>query len=87
MTNFNIVLENLEPNILVIETSIIDNIGVVEIEKFSPPSVNILEPSAIINVSDLPEIPFSKIVGKLDVARIEGLDDYLDHYNFDCGTP
>jgi len=38
--------------------------------------------------SDLPDdIPMSKIVGNLDVARIEGLDDYLDNYEFDCGTP
>lgn len=87
MTEFNIIVENLEPNILTIETSIIENIGVVEIEKFSTPSVNILQSSAIINVSDLPDIPFSKIIGSLDVYRIDGLDDYLDGYNFDCGTP
>jgi hypothetical protein len=31
-----------------------------------------------ISVSDLPDIPVSKIIG---------LDDYLDSYEFDCGTP
>lgn len=39
-------------------------------------------------ISDLPdEIPMDRIVGNLDVSRIDGLDDYLDEYEFDCGTP
>lgn len=29
-------------------------------------------------LSDLPDIP---------VEKITGLDDYLDEYEFDCGTP
>lgn len=87
MSDFNIVIENLQPNILTIETSTISNFGIVEIERFSAPSVNILRGSEIINVSDLPDIPFSKIVGNLSISRIDGLDDYLDNYNFDCGTP
>jgi hypothetical protein len=29
-------------------------------------------------LSDLPDIP---------VEKITGLDDYLDQYEFDCGTP
>lgn len=39
-------------------------------------------------ISDLPdEIPMDMIIGNLDVSRIDGLDDYLDQYEFDCGTP
>lgn len=87
MNDFIVVVENSQPNIISIETSFLDNLGVIEIERFPTPSVNILGPSAIINVSDLPDIPFSKIIGNIDVSRIENLDDYLDHYNFDCGTP
>ena len=87
MNDFTVVVENIQPNIISIETSFLDVIGVVEIERFASPSVNILSRSAIINVSDLPDIPFSKIIGNLDVSRIGGLDDYLDHYSFDCGTP
>lgn len=87
MNDFTVVVENIQPNIISIETSFLETIGVVEIERFSSPSVNILSRSAIIGVGDLPDIPFSKIVGNLDVARITGLDDYLNHYNFDCGTP
>jgi hypothetical protein len=87
MNDFIVVVENTQPNIISIETSFLENVGVVEIERFSSPSVNILSRSAIINVGDLPDIPFSKIIGNLDVSRISGLDYYLNHYNFDCGTP
>lgn len=76
--SFSVIVENVEPNILVLETSFIDNIGVVEIERFGTPSVNILMGLSPINISDLPDIPVSKIIG---------LDDYLDSYEFDCGTP
>lgn len=39
-------------------------------------------------ISDLPdEIPMDIITGNLDVSRIDGLNDYLDQYEFDCGTP
>ena len=87
MSDFIIEIENTQPNIISVETSFLENIGVVEIERFSSPSVNILNRSAIIGVNDLPDIPFSKITGNLDISRISGLDDYLDHYSFDCGTP
>lgn len=76
--SFSVIVENVEPNILVLETSFIDNIGVIEIERFGTPSVNILMGLSPINISDLPDIPVSKITG---------LDEYLDSYEFDCGTP
>ena len=87
MNDFTVVVENTQPNIISIETSFLDTVGVVEIERFSSPSVNILSRNAIIGVNDLPDIPFSKITGNLDISRISGLDDYLDHYSFDGGTP
>jgi hypothetical protein len=87
MNDFTVVVENILPNIISIETSFIDNLGIVEIEKYPSPGVNILSRSAIINISDLPDIPFSKITGNLDVSRINNLDNYLDEYAFDCGTP
>lgn len=87
MSDFTVVVENTQPNIISIETSFLDVFGVVEVERFLSPSVNILSRSAIISVSDLPDIPFSKIIGNLDVSRIDHLDDYLDEYVFDCGTP
>lgn len=87
MNDYIVVIENIEPNIISIETSFLETVGVVEIERFGTPSVNIIGPSTIINVSDLPEIPFSKITGSIDVSRIQNLDEYLNSYTFDCGTP
>ncbi len=87
MSEFTIVIENIEPNIISLETSYIDNIGVVEIERFGSPSVNIIDGYGIIGLEDLPDIPMSKITGNLSVFRIDGLDTYLDDYEFDCGSP
>ncbi len=87
MSEFIVVIENIEPNIISLETIYIDNIGVVEIENFGYNSVNIISDRDIISVSDLPDIPMSKITGNLSVARIDGLDAYLDDYEFDCGSP
>lgn len=75
---FTVIIENNDSNIIIIESSYIDNIGVVEIERFGTPSVNILTGLSPVTLSDLPDIPVSKLVG---------LDDYLDAYEFDCGTP
>lgn len=75
---FTIIIENNDANIIVVESSYIDNVGVVEIERFGSPSVNILTGLSPVSLSDLPDIPISKLVG---------LDDYLDSYEFDCGTP
>lgn len=86
MSDFTIVVENLEPNTVTIETSFVDSLKVVEIER-SIGSVNILSNGAIIGVNDLPDIPFSKITGNLNVSRISGLNTYLNSYSFDCGTP
>lgn len=59
-----------------IETSTIDNLPSIIIE--------LTRDSSVILVSDLPDnIPFSKI--KKD--GIDGVDHYLDNYDFDCGTP
>lgn len=87
MSDFIVVVETQNPNIISIETSFVDSLGVIEIERQNTPSVNILGPNTIINANDLPEIPFSKVTGNLDVSRINGLSNYLNHYQFDCGTP
>lgn len=80
MSEFNIHIENTQPDILVVETSFINNIGAIEIERYPVPSVNIYTgvTSLDFSIEDLPDIPVSKIIG---------LDDYLDSYEFDCGTP
>lgn len=78
MSDFTIVIENDQPDILLLETSFINDIGVIEIEKYDIPSVNIYTGLTSITLSDIPDIPVSKIIG---------LADYLDQYEFDCGTP
>jgi hypothetical protein len=78
MSDFTIVIENDQPDILLLETSFINNIGVIEIEKYDIPSVNIYTGLTNLSLSDIPDIPVSKIIG---------LAEYLDQYEFDCGTP
>lgn len=83
------ILEILEPttNILEVETSFGTTVNNIEIERFDSFNLEIINTEKVL-ASDLPDnIPMSKIVGNLDVARIEGLDEYLDNYEFDCGTP
>lgn len=81
-------LEILEPsvNILEVETSFGTIVNNIEIERFGDFNIEIINTEKIL-VGDLPDIPMSKITGNFEVARIEGLDDYLDNYEFDCGTP
>jgi hypothetical protein len=87
MSNF--ILEIVDPqiNLLEIETSFIDNVNNIEIERSESFNIELINTERIL-ASDLPDnIPMSKITGNLDVARISGLDHYLDNYEFDCGTP
>lgn len=87
MSNF--LIEILEPTItyLNVSTSFTENINNIEIERSENFNLEIVNTEKIL-WNDLPDnIPMSKISGNLNVARIEGLDDYLDQYEFDCGTP
>jgi len=87
MSNF--IVEILEPVVtyIDIETSVLTDINNIEIEKYDTYNLEIVNTEKIL-ASDLPDdIPMSKIIGNLLVARIEGLEDYLDSYEFDCGTP
>lgn len=83
------IVEILEPtrNFLLVETSFGSVINNVEVERSNDFNLEIVNTEKIL-ASDLPDdIPMSKIVGNLSVARIEGLEDYLDNYEFDCGSP
>ena len=83
MSNF--IIEILEPtsSSLEIETSFGSIVNNIEIERFDSFNLEIINTEKIL-ASDLPDdIPMSKIVGNLDVARISGLDEYLDNYDFD----
>lgn len=84
----NFVVEILDPQeyFLQLETSFGDRVNNLEIERSNNSIIEIINTSKVL-VSDLPDIPFDKILGNLSVARIDGLDDYLDNYEFDCGSP
>lgn len=83
------IVEILEPtvNFLLVESSFGSVINNIEIERSNDFNLEIVNTEKVL-ASDLPDdIPMSKIVGNLNVARIEGLDEYLDNYEFDCGSP
>jgi hypothetical protein len=85
----NFVVELLDPKkyYLDVETSFSNTVNNIEIERSSSFNIQIINTEKVL-ASDLPDdIPMTKIVGNLDVARIDGLDDYLDDYEFDCGSP
>jgi hypothetical protein len=76
MTLFNIEIINQPKFMLDIETSTIDNLPNIVVE--------LTRNSDIILINDLPDdIPFAKI--KKD--GLDGVNYYLDNYEFDCGTP
>jgi hypothetical protein len=87
MNNQTFIIE-IEPNtqILDIETSFIENINNIEIENYQTFNLEIINTEKIL-FSDLPDIFLENTFGNINVGRISGLDNYLDHYNFDCGTP
>lgn len=87
MSDFILEITDYQKNIIEIETSFINNINNLEIELYDTFNLEIVNTEKVL-ASDLPDdIPMSKIVGNLHYSRIEGLDGYLDQYEFDCGTP
>jgi len=87
MSDFIVEILDTETNIIEIETSYVDNINNIEIERYEIYNVDVINTEKILP-SDLPDTyPMNRIIGNLSVDRISGLDDYLDSYSFDCGTP
>jgi hypothetical protein len=87
MSDFIVEIIDTETNIIEIETSYVDNINNIEIERYEIYNVDVINTEKIL-LSDLPDsYPMNKIIGDLSVYRISGLADYLDSYQFDCGTP
>lgn len=71
-------------NIVVIESSIEDNIVTIDENNVF---IEIINTEKIL-ISDLPDdIPFAKIQLGTFGNGFDGLDNYLDQYSFDCGTP
>lgn len=84
----NYIIEVLEPSVYLIdvETSFVDNINNIEIERYEYYNIDIINTEKIIP-SDFPDYPVNRITGDWPVNRISGLQEYLDSYHFDCGSP
>jgi hypothetical protein len=80
MSEFIIEILDPQTNIIEIETSFIENLNNVEIERYETFNLEIVNTEKIL-ASDLPDdIPMSKIIGNLDVSRIDGLDEYISDF-------
>jgi hypothetical protein len=87
MSEFIVEITDTDTNIIEIETSFLDNVNNIDIERYEIYSVDILNTEKILP-GDLPDTyPMNKIIGDLSVYRISGLSNYLNQYTFDCGTP
>jgi len=87
MSDFIVEITDTDTSIIEIETSYTDNVNNIDIERYEIYNVDIINTEKILP-SDLPDTyPMNKIIGDLSVYRISGLNDYLNHYTFDCGTP
>ena len=83
MSDFIIEITDPQTNLIEVETTYLDIVNNIEIERSDSFNIEIINTEKIL-VGDLPDnIPMSKI----KKAGIDGLDYYLDHYSFDCGTP
>ena len=79
------IVEIIDPAMttVTVETSFLSNINNIDIERYETYDLEIVNTEKIL-VSDLPDnISFDKI----KKHGIDGVDYYLDHYEFDCGTP
>jgi hypothetical protein len=79
------IVEITDPLVSILEIDISHTTGVsnIEIERYEAFNIEIVNTEKVL-VGDLPDnIPMTKI--KKD--GLDGIDYYLDHYEFDCGTP
>ena len=86
MSNFIIEIEQ-ETHLLEIETTYSETFSNIEVERYETFNIDIINTEKLL-ASDLPDdIPMSKIIGNLDVSRIDNLDDYLSEIDVDGGSP
>lgn len=74
-------------NTLIINASYLSDFGSIVVEKFDTYNLEVTNINGISHYTLPDQIPMTSIVGNLHVSRIDGLDDYLNSYTFDCGTP
>lgn len=87
MSEFTVEISEPQVHIIDIETSFVENVNNIEIERYEYYNIDIINTEKILP-SDLPDgYPMNQVYGDLPVSRISGLADYLNSYEFDCGTP
>jgi hypothetical protein len=83
MSDFIIEITDPQTNLLEIETTYVDIVNNIEIERFDSFNIEIVNTEKVL-VGDLPDnIPLSKI----KLTGPDSVSSYLDSYEFDCGTP
>jgi hypothetical protein len=78
MSNFIVEILDQGANTIEIETSLITNDNNIEIQNYT---------AYIIDIINVDKVLASDILDDIPVTKIDGLDNYLDYYEFDCGTP
>ena len=72
---------------LVINSFTESDFGNIVIEKYDTYNLEIINTNGIIQYVLPYNLALESLAGNLHVSRIDGLDEYLNSYTFDCGTP
>lgn len=76
-----------QDSVLVIDAVSVSELNNLIVENFITYNLEILNNNGMTQYVTPDSIPIESLVGNLHVSRISGLDDYLNSYAFDCGTP
>lgn len=76
-----------QDSVLVISAASVSELNNILVENFTTYNLEILNNNGMTQYVIPDSIPIESLVGNLHVSRIDGLDDYLNSYTFDCGTP
>ena len=76
-----------QDGVLVIDAVSVSDLGSILIEKYNTYNLEIINTNGIIQYFLPDSVTLESLAGNLHVSRIDGLDEYLDSYTFDCGTP
>lgn len=76
-----------QDSVLVIDAVSVSDLGSILIEKYDTYNLEIINTNGIIQYVLPYNLALESLAGNLHISRIDGLDEYLDSYTFDCGTP
>jgi hypothetical protein len=76
-----------QDSVFVIDIVSVSDFGNILIEKYDTYNLEIINTNGIVQYALPDNLTLESLAGNLHVSRIDGLDEYLDSYTFDCGTP